>query len=269
APEIKSSAQAVAGNSALGRGRNPEYIYERGVPVVNSMTSICQVCNSLANPGTRHCKLCNKCVGGYDHHCRWMNTCIGDSNYGLFMAFVAAALLYITVMLACIIRCFCNAGQDQRGFQEVLWRAVGAPWAMSPTSSVAQAASVVFLTLLALYMILVLVAFMGLTFLLGFHIRLRWYCMRTVDYLAHPHSLRTGTSWLQSARRYRTIGSSSRVPDGSGHTYWNRRLYSPSTHSAQSTFAAASVMRRIACLPAEGASLIVGSGESVVSPGLP
>ncbi|KAI7818745.1 DHHC palmitoyltransferase-domain-containing protein, partial [Kickxella alabastrina] len=63
------------------------------------MTSICQVCNLLANPGTRHCKLCNKCVGGYDHHCRWMNTCIGDANYGLFMAFVAAALLYITVML--------------------------------------------------------------------------------------------------------------------------------------------------------------------------
>ncbi|ORX66966.1 hypothetical protein DL89DRAFT_62228 [Linderina pennispora] len=68
--------------------RNTNYVFERGVPVVDAVTSVCQVCCVLVNPGTRHCKRCNKCVGGYDHHCRWLNTCIADTNYRLFFSFI-------------------------------------------------------------------------------------------------------------------------------------------------------------------------------------
>ncbi|KAJ1820660.1 hypothetical protein LPJ75_000889, partial [Coemansia sp. RSA 2598] len=94
APEVQAAAKGASASGMLGRGRNPDYMFERGVPVVDLSTSTCQLCSVLVNPGTRHCKLCNKCVGGYDHHCRWLNTCIGDSNYALFFAFVVSALAY-------------------------------------------------------------------------------------------------------------------------------------------------------------------------------
>ncbi|KAI8323982.1 zf-DHHC-domain-containing protein, partial [Martensiomyces pterosporus] len=81
--------------------RNPDYVFERGVPVIDSLASACNVCNALVNPGTRHCKRCNKCVGGYDHHCRWLNTCIGSGNYRLFFAFLTTALIHTGLILAC------------------------------------------------------------------------------------------------------------------------------------------------------------------------
>ncbi|KAJ2875871.1 hypothetical protein FB639_003954, partial [Coemansia asiatica] len=268
APEVKAAAQAALASGILGHGRNPNYAFERGVPVVDLSSSTCQLCNSLVNPGTRHCKLCNKCVGGYDHHCRWLNTCIGDANYRLFFVFVASALAYVLTMLCIVILVLCNASTDSKAFQKALWLAIGSPWSLDPTSTAAEVAMIAFLSLLSLFMVLVLIAVLGLAFLLAFHIRLVWYGMRTVEYLAHPRSLRrSGLSWLQSARRYRTISNASRTPENSSaHARFYSPLrdqsLSPSNWSVRSAPVDASVFSRLACLPAEGVSLIVGSGES-------
>ncbi|KAJ2660943.1 hypothetical protein IWW48_002648 [Coemansia sp. RSA 1200] len=259
APEIKAALNTPvvlvggAGGERLLR-RNPNYVFERGVPVVNAATSTCRVCCVLVNPGTRHCKLCNKCISGYDHHCRWLNTCIGDANYRIFFGYVVAALLYTVLVLACGVRVAVGTGRDNlESFREILWHAIGSPFSLSSSSVLAKVALVIFLVLLVLYMVVALVAFLGLSLLLGFHIRLWWYCMRTIDYLAHPRNLRGNTSWLRTTRRYRTIGGRSLSPDAGGNT-----------SSSQPVFGA-----DVACLPFEGASLIVGSGESVVLPGSP
>ncbi|KAJ2601159.1 hypothetical protein GGF39_001400 [Coemansia sp. RSA 1721] len=275
APEVSAAAQAAQASGIPGRGRNAYYVFERGVPVVDSCASCCRLCNALVNPGTRHCKLCNKCVGGYDHHCRWLNTCIGDANYALFFVFVVAALMYVSLMLAVVVMVLCSASSDARAFQNALWLALGSPWSLDPASSAAEAAMVVFLTLLSLYLVLVLAAALGLAFLLAFHVRLLWYGMRTVDYLAHPRSLRrSGLSWLQSARRYRTISSASRTPENSTararfYSPLRDQSLSPSDWSVHSVPAEASVFSQLTCLPAQGVSLIVGSGESTVIPNSP
>ncbi|KAJ2718524.1 hypothetical protein GGI07_005717 [Coemansia sp. Benny D115] len=263
AAEVRAAAQAAIAAGALGRGRNADYVFERGIPVVSPVTSSCQLCRAAASPGTRHCKLCNKCIGGYDHHCRWLNTCIGDANYALFCVFVLSAQLHAVLALACILRCFCSAGAEPQEFQAFLWRMLGSPGSHGAQSGVAEALMVVFLTLMALYMILVAVAVAGLTVLLGFHVRLRWNGMRTVDYLAHGRSLHAAP-WLRpSPRRYRSISGAprARVNESGGE----RRARAPSDPSD----ATGSALHRMACLPAEGVSLIVGSGESVISPGSP
>ncbi|KAJ1907493.1 hypothetical protein LPJ81_000718 [Coemansia sp. IMI 209127] len=249
APETKATSSIqTALSSVQPSQRNPNYVFQRGVPAVSAATGTCRVCCVLVNPGTRHCKLCNKCISGYDHHCRWLNTCIGDANYRLFLGFVVAALLYTLLVLVCGTRVAIGTGTDIGSLREVLWRAIGAPFSLPPSSPLAAISLIVFLALLVLCMLLALTAFLGLSLLLGFHVRLWWHCMRTVDYLSRPQHLRGSTSWLQTSRRYRTIGSASRPSSGSG-----RSALGPD----------------ITCLHTEGVTLIVGSGESVMSPGSP
>ncbi|KAJ1995436.1 hypothetical protein GGI25_002449 [Coemansia spiralis] len=258
APETRATASAqtaLAGERIFGR--NPNYVFERGVPAVNAATSTCQICSVFVNPGTRHCKLCNKCVAGYDHHCRWLNTCIGDANYRIFFGFVLAAQLYTVLALTCGIRVAVSSGQDVERFRETLWLAAGMPFSLPASSSLAEAFLVVFLTLLVLYILVTLAAFLGLTLLLGFHMRLWWYCMRTVDYLAHPRHLRGNTSWLQTTRRYRTLSSIPRTVDSG-----RERVAADSSPGLTPDISS--------CLPTESVTLIVGSGESaVVIPGSP
>ncbi|KAJ2395620.1 hypothetical protein GGI23_004233 [Coemansia sp. RSA 2559] len=249
APETRATSgiQTALSSVQLSR-RNPNYVFERGVPAVSAATGTCRVCCVLVSPGTRHCKLCNKCISGYDHHCRWLNTCIGDANYSLFLGFVVAALLYTLLVLVCGTRVAIAAGTDIGSLREVLWRAIGAPFSLPPSSPLAKITLIAFLALLILCMLLALTAFLGLLLLLGFHVRLWWHCMRTVDYLSHPRHLQSSTSWLQISRRYRTIEGASRPSSGSGR-------------SARGS--------SITCLHTEGVTLIVGSGESVMSPGSP
>ncbi|KAJ2746274.1 hypothetical protein GGI20_001475 [Coemansia sp. BCRC 34301] len=269
ASEVKAVALAGLGDASRALGRNPDYLFERGTPVVDSATNMCLVCNAAVSAGTRHCKLCNKCVAGYDHHCRWLNTCIGDGNYRLFVAFVAVGLLHALLVLTCSIWVACAAGHDIHHFRDVLWRTIGSPLALPSSSTHASVATAVLLAVLGAYVLVAFLAVLGLALLLGFHIRLWWCSMRTVDYLVHPSRLRSSASWLRSSRRYRTIGgtpprhhaadarSPSRSPMLSAHT------------STALTVPAPAIVQRIACLPAAGVSLIVGSGESVLSPSSP
>ncbi|KAJ2558136.1 hypothetical protein EV175_000941 [Coemansia sp. RSA 1933] len=234
APEVKAA-------NAQGSRRNSTYVFERGVPAVHAATSTCRVCCALVNPGTRHCKLCNKCVSGYDHHCRWLNTCIGTANYRAFLGFVVAALLYTLLVLACGTRVAIGTGKDIEAFREVLWRAIGYPLSLPVSSALAEVSLVVFLALLTIYMLTALIAFLGLLLLLVFHVRLWWHSMGTVDFLSYPQNLRGNTSWLQTTRRYRTLGDASNGARGSA------------------------LGADITCLRTEGVTLVVGSGESVIT----
>ncbi|KAJ2806372.1 hypothetical protein H4S07_003820 [Coemansia furcata] len=279
ATEAKAAARTGSGDAALAFGRNPDYVFERGTPVVDSATNMCQVCKTIARTGTRHCKLCNKCVAGYDHHCRWLNTCVGDKNYRLFIAFIVIALLYTLLVLVCSIWVACAVARDMHHFRDMLWRAIGSPLSLPQSSSCAIATTAVFLVVLGAYILVAFTAVLGLTLLLGFHIRLWWCSMRTADYLMHPRPLHSSASWLRSSRRYRTINgspprhhSADDAADTSSH-----RAYSPSGLSMLSARASTAVampvapviIQRIACLPAAGVALIVGSGESVLSPSSP
>ncbi|KAJ2823465.1 hypothetical protein IWW50_003771 [Coemansia erecta] len=247
----------VEAREARAHARNGAYEFRRGVAAISVESGECGVCCVRAKPGTRHCKLCNKCVAGYDHHCRWLNTCIGARNYRLFVAFVVCALLYTLLTLACCLRAAAFAATDLPRFRHELWAAVGAE--VSPTGPLAAVAVAGFLLALAAFILASAAALLGLALLLAFHVRLWWLGMRTVDYLALPRRLRTTSSWLGSARRYRSVSSGPRLPT-------HRR--SPSRSSAAS--AASSHLSLIACLPPQGVSLIVGSGESVLaSPGSP
>ncbi|KAJ2385804.1 RNA-binding protein 42, partial [Coemansia sp. RSA 2611] len=141
AAEAKAAARSVSGDAALVFGRNPDYVFERGTPVVDSATNMCKVCSVVVDTSTRHCKLCNKCVAGYDHHCRWLNTCIGSQNYRLFIAFVAIALLYTLLVLACAVGVACAAARDMHHFREALWRAIGSPLSLPHQSGPADTSS--------------------------------------------------------------------------------------------------------------------------------
>ncbi|KAJ2478840.1 hypothetical protein EV174_004192 [Coemansia sp. RSA 2320] len=261
APEVKA-ARAV--------GRNRDYAFERGTPTVDAATGQCRVCNVVVRSGTRHCKLCNKCVAGYDHHCRWLNTCIGDRNYRVFVAFVAIALVHTALVLGCSIRVACVAGSDLLQFRALVWKAVGAPLSLPQSATWIMALAGTAFVVLGAYILAALTAFLGLALLLGFHFRL-WLCsMRTVDYLVRPRRSRgTASSWLHGGGRYRTISSAS--PSDSTPSERFQRARSPSASSLHSghfgtasAVPASATIKRIACLPAEGVSLIVGSGESVV-----
>ncbi|KAJ1854709.1 hypothetical protein GGH12_001682 [Coemansia sp. RSA 1822] len=243
----------VEARGARAQARNGAYEFRRGVAVVDAVSSECGVCCVRAKLGTRHCKLCNKCVAGYDHHCRWLNTCIAAANYRLFMAFVVCSLLYTLLALVCCLRAAACAASDLPRFRYALWSAIGAE--VPPTGPLAAIAVTGFLLVLVAFMLADTVALLGLALLLAFHMRLWWLDMRTVDYLALPRRLRTTSSWLATARRYRSVNSSPRLPT-------HRR--SPSRSSVIS--AASSRLSLIACLPPQGVSLIVGSAESVLVP---
>ncbi|KAJ1955880.1 hypothetical protein EC988_001638 [Linderina pennispora] len=247
--------------------RNTNYVFERGVPVVDAVTSVCQVCCVLVNPGTRHCKRCNKCVGGYDHHCRWLNTCIADTNYRLFFSFMALALAHILLLLACAIRVVCMSVGRQAEFKDTLWRVLGG------SGSPSQFVVVLCLALLAAYIIIAVVSALGLALLLGFHVRLWWFGMRTIDYLANPRAARNAASWLHTSRRYRHLNTASPDSTLSEPASAHRAVHSPAL-SMFSADSAASVVQPpafsgLACIPAESVALIVGSGESVIAPSTP
>ncbi|KAJ2252833.1 hypothetical protein GGH98_002860, partial [Coemansia sp. RSA 454] len=244
----------VEAREAQAQARNGAYEFRRGVAVIDVVSSECGVCCMRAKIGTRHCKLCNKCVAGYDHHCRWLNTCVAAANYRLFMAFVVCALLYTLLALVCCLRAAACAASDLPRFRHALWSAIGAE--VLPTGPLAAITVTGFLLVLATFILADAAVLLGLALLLAFHVRLWWLDMRTVDYLALPHRLRTTSSWLATVRRYRSVNSSPHLPT-------HRRL--PSQSSVIS--AASSRLSLIACLPPQGVSLIFGSAESVlVSP---
>ncbi|KAJ2788139.1 hypothetical protein GGI15_000160 [Coemansia interrupta] len=266
-PEARAAAQNAHNHGVVGRGRAASYVFTSGVPVVDSAGGVCRLCRCPAPPGTRHCKLCNKCVAGYDHHCRWMNTCVGEANYRSFMGYVVAAMAYLLVVLACATYCVCRAIVDPRAFRSTLDRVVGHEPSGGPWDT---ALMVVFFLVLALYLlVLVLPALAALGFLLAFHVRLwiRYPGMRTVDYLAARQTRRTRAAhggcaaWIlpvpMPSGRYSAIGECEEVASRGG------RGVSPSRASVMSRASVASAPR--GCLPPDGVSLIVGSGESVLT----
>ncbi|KAJ1862383.1 hypothetical protein LPJ73_000773 [Coemansia sp. RSA 2703] len=260
-PEARAAALLAHQQGIPGRGRSPSYVFTPGVPVVDAAAQWCRLCRCAAPPGTRHCKLCNKCVAGYDHHCRWMNTCVGAANYRTFIAYVLLALTYCLVVLVALAYCVVSAAKHPADFRRTLHAIVG----LGETTGVLAA----FFSVLALCLVVLLPALAALGYLLAFHVHL-WCAhpgMRTVDYLAAQSSPmrrsahRTACAWVPVPRapKYRALSSL-------GPEHWvrgagsSRREVSPSRLSVAS---ARSAPR--GCLPRDGVSLIVGSGESVLT----
>ncbi|KAJ1723788.1 hypothetical protein LPJ53_001905 [Coemansia erecta] len=284
-PDARTAALRALEHGVPGRGRAASYVFTPGVPVVDTAARFCRLCRCPAPTGTRHCKLCNKCVAGYDHHCRWMNTCVGDANYRTFVGYVVVALAYCLVVLVCAVCCVGWAAAEPEAFRAALLRAVGRGAAEGSSGDALVAG---FFVVLALYLLLLLLpSLAALGFLLAFHVRLwcRHPGMRTVDYLAtarqqQQHQQQHGrqrsvhdqpaaarcVAWLlplpPQQPRYRAIGAESaeEMSAGVGH---RRRGLSPSRVSVASRASVVSAPR--GCLPNDGVSLIVGSGESVLT----
>lgn len=173
--------------------RSKTYVRRYGIPVVDSMTSVCGICRIKVPKSTRHCKLCNKCVAGMDHHCRWLNCCIGQSNYKLFMTLITLALsalvwytaLATTTLWMSTYRINVFAGHALELLMHVTGPVLDDPGTMQANHSVSLAyyLSLVIAILLAILSIIGVIAMLRL-FL--FHIRLVYLNMTTVEYINRP-----------------------------------------------------------------------------------
>lgn len=75
----------------------------------------CHLCNiKTSSNRTKHCSVCNKCVEKFDHHCKYLNQCVGRQNYVPFLmcvvSAVAAVLVILTAALAQLIIFYVNPG---------------------------------------------------------------------------------------------------------------------------------------------------------------
>lgn len=84
----------------------PEFDRSKHLHVIEN--GRCHLCNiKTSSHRTKHCSVCNKCIEKFDHHCKYLNQCVGKQNYVPFLmcvvSAVAAVLVIMTAALAQII----------------------------------------------------------------------------------------------------------------------------------------------------------------------
>lgn len=84
----------------------PEFDRSKHLHVIEN--GRCHLCNiKTSSHRTKHCSVCNKCIEKFDHHCKYLNQCVGKQNYVPFLmcvvSAVAAVLVILTAALAQII----------------------------------------------------------------------------------------------------------------------------------------------------------------------
>lgn len=117
----------------------------------------CDKCGTLKPQRAHHCRACKKCVLRMDHHCLWINNCVGYGNYKSFFVLVlyaSIASLYSTVII------FASAlhkdwGFIDRGPSKIFYISCG---------------------------LMILVLFLTLGTLFGWHIYLLTHNMTTIEY---------------------------------------------------------------------------------------
>lgn len=84
----------------------PEFDRSKHLHVIEN--GRCHLCNiKTSSHRTKHCSVCNKCIEKFDHHCKYLNQCVGKQNYVPFLmcvvSAVAAVLVILTAALAQLI----------------------------------------------------------------------------------------------------------------------------------------------------------------------
>ncbi|KAI9487557.1 MAG: DHHC palmitoyltransferase-domain-containing protein [Benjaminiella poitrasii] len=159
--------------------RSQSYVKRYGVPVIDSITSICNICRIKVLKSTRHCKLCNKCVDHMDHHCKWLNCCIGKSNYRLFLALIISAFFALLWYTYIALSVLWSSIYDKNVFMIHAFELFSVENQLSDIDRLyfLCVSFTVFIALIAL------ISFISITRLLVFHIKLTKLNMTTIEYL--------------------------------------------------------------------------------------
>ncbi|CAO3636727.1 unnamed protein product [Cunninghamella echinulata] len=165
--------------------RSKSYVKKYGYSVIDPYTSICGICRIKVPKTTRHCKLCNKCIGGMDHHCKWLNCCIGIANYRLFIILITSVFIsllwYSSLTTYVVFLCFYRKNVF---IMHVIWM-LGLNDNLDDLSILTQRYYLVMFV--ACFMALLSVAaFIAISRLLIFHIRLAFLNMTTIEFISHP-----------------------------------------------------------------------------------
>eukprot|EP00668_Euglena_longa_P006009 GGOE01007121.1.p1 GENE.GGOE01007121.1~~GGOE01007121.1.p1 ORF type:complete len:397 (-),score=100.62 GGOE01007121.1:509-1699(-) len=72
----------------------------------------CYYCKAFVHESSKHCRSCNKCILDFDHHCKWLNNCVGGKNYRLFLAFVMATVVALSMQIGLITFQFIDSFYD-------------------------------------------------------------------------------------------------------------------------------------------------------------
>ncbi|KAI8081340.1 DHHC palmitoyltransferase-domain-containing protein [Halteromyces radiatus] len=170
--------------------RSKTYVRKYGLSVIDPYTSICGICRIKVPKTTRHCKLCNKCISGMDHHCKWLNCCIGEANYRFFFILVTSAFLslvwYSSLTIYVVFLCFYRKNifmahviqildltKDQNAFDTLTTKYY------------------LFMFLACIVALFAISALVAMVRLLGFHIRLAFLNMTTIEFISRPMNRKT------------------------------------------------------------------------------
>ena len=124
---------------------------------------ICSICTTHVELKTKHCGHCNRCVADFDHHCKWLNNCVGGRNYRAFFLLLISLDSMLLGEMAAIGISLLRLSEHS-----------------DPVSSLSPEA---FLVLSFVLAVLSLLPFCLNTFLLSFHIYLKFHSLTTYDFI--------------------------------------------------------------------------------------
>lgn len=74
--------------------------------IEDSQAKFCSYCDIVASGNVKHCKLCERCVVHMDHHCLFLLRCVASNNHRLFVVFIIAVNIDISLFLFSTVRYF-------------------------------------------------------------------------------------------------------------------------------------------------------------------
>ncbi|KAJ3219134.1 hypothetical protein HDU67_002467 [Dinochytrium kinnereticum] len=177
------------------RPRNVEYVKIAGIPVIDTDTCVCGICQVRVDRDTKHCKPCNKCVARFDHHCPYLSTCIGRYNYSSFVATIVLASILATSFAIFSIWVTTRYFLDRPTYDSVV------VWMFGPSELISK----IILSLIFLYACVAAVAAGSVWTLVAFHLKLAILRMTTIELLEAQDAIAynnvTGTPPETSATR--------------------------------------------------------------------